>query len=162
MDIIHVRIKYSKTHGAKLICLCHKGIDLYDRHNWYINKHMKTFYLFRNIKVDGVVTTIMFHRELLNLQDGEIRDHKNGNGLDNRISNLRPATHSQNMCNQGICSNNTSGIKGVRFREDHQRWAGEVRYECKRYSREFQTEDDAEKWVREKREELHGEFTNHG
>ena len=44
-------------------------------------------------------------------------DHINGNGLDNRRSNLRPASRSQNGANRGAPSNNTSGFKGVtRFR----------------------------------------------
>lgn len=41
-------------------------------------------------------------------------DHKNNNRDDNRISNLRLATRSQNNGNQGIASHNTTGFKGVR------------------------------------------------
>lgn len=55
------------------------------------------------------------HRVLLGLAPGDRRkvDHKNGNGLDNRRSNLRLATNSQNCANRGKQSNNTSGYKGV-------------------------------------------------
>lgn len=40
-------------------------------------------------------------------------DHVNGDGLDNRRSNLRPSTHWQNMGNRGKARHNTSGYKGV-------------------------------------------------
>lgn len=40
-------------------------------------------------------------------------DHANGNGLDNRRANLRPATNSQNGANRGPNRNSTSGFKGV-------------------------------------------------
>jgi len=40
-------------------------------------------------------------------------DHIDGNGLDNRRQNLRPANESTNGANRAISSNNTSGFKGV-------------------------------------------------
>ena len=40
-------------------------------------------------------------------------DHKNRTRSDNRIRNLRAATHSQNVVNTGVRSTNNSGFKGV-------------------------------------------------
>jgi len=47
-------------------------------------------------------------------------DHINRHRGDNRISNLRPATRSQNAHNKAEPTNNTSGFKGIRFRKN--RW----------------------------------------
>lgn len=40
-------------------------------------------------------------------------DHKNGDRSDNRPSNLRACTRSQNNANARISKNNTTGFKGV-------------------------------------------------
>ena len=46
--------------------------------------------------------------------DGDL-DHANGDRADNRISNLRSATRSQNAANMRRRRINTSGLKGVSF-----------------------------------------------
>lgn len=52
----------------------------------------------------------------------EYIDHRNGNQLDVRKSNLRAATHVQNMQNAVVKSNSTTGYKGV-----HPRGKGKYR-----------------------------------
>lgn len=52
----------------------------------------------------------------------ELVDHKNNNRSDNRFSNLRKATHSQNGINKNIMKNNTSGFKGVSFCKSSNKW----------------------------------------
>lgn len=53
---------------------------------------------------------------------GYVIDHVNGNGLDNRRSNLRLCTQSQNLFNRVMPSHNTSGFKGVHWDHTRQTW----------------------------------------
>jgi hypothetical protein len=54
---------------------------------------------------------IRMHRLIMNAEPGQYVDHKNGNGLDNRRSNLRFATRVENSRNMRV--QNASGYKGV-------------------------------------------------
>jgi hypothetical protein len=86
-------------------------------------------------------------------------DHINGDVLDNRIENLRAATHSQNCMNTRLRSDNTSGIKGVRWSKLKQKWIGTVGVNYKNYcAGEFDTREKAAEAVAKLRQELHGEF----
>lgn len=58
---------------------------------------------------------ILMHRQILEVPDGKHTDHRNGDGLDNRRSNLRICNRSENLRNRKLNCNNTSGAKGVRF-----------------------------------------------
>jgi hypothetical protein len=94
------------------------------------------------------------------LNDNDI-DHINGNNQDNRFSNLRQCTRSENLCNSKKPSNNTSGFKGVTL-EKSGYWMGYVKFKGKRHSKSgFLNAETANRWVKAKRVELHGEFARH-
>ena len=64
-------------------------------------------------RINGKYTAM--HRFILGVTDPKIEvDHKNHNGLDNRRTNLRLATHKQNGENRrGAAKQSTSGVRGV-------------------------------------------------
>lgn len=61
----------------------------------------------RSLKPARMVT---MHRLIVGAADGEIVDHVNGNGLDNRRANLRICNHAENMRNR---ARRNGGFKGV-------------------------------------------------
>lgn len=74
--------------------------------------------------------TILLHREVAARAglaiDGLEVDHRDGNGLDCRRENIRPATPSQNSCNRKRRSDNKSGFKGVYWHSSIDKWVAEI------------------------------------
>lgn len=121
---------------------------------------------YHGIRLDG--TLLMVHRViwLLHYGDwpkGEL-DHLNGDRFDNRIENLRDCNKSQNMRNQKLRSDSTSGFPGVHFCKDKIKrpWVARVglngTWKTLGY---FATKDEAIEC--RKREQIHYGFTErHG
>jgi hypothetical protein len=90
-------------------------------------------------------------------------DHINSDKLDNRIENLRAADHVINTRNAKLRRDSTSGIKGVSWRKQDKKWAGQVWHEGRLYrAGYFKDKDECAAAVRSLREKLHGEFACHG
>lgn len=53
-------------------------------------------------------------------------DHINGNKSDNRIANLREATHKENLWNSAKHKDNKSGLKGVSLHAQSGRWQTQI------------------------------------
>lgn len=90
---------------------------------------------------------------------GELVDHIDNNPFNNCRENLRLATHSQNVQNQKIHSNNTSGFKGVSFHKKRSRWQATISIKGKqKHLGFFQTLDDAYKAYCKAAKQYYGEF----
>jgi len=86
-------------------------------------------------------------------------DHIDCNRSNNRLSNLREATRSQNTCNTKISSNNTSGIKGVMWHKRNKKWCATIMLNQKaKWLGYFDNIEEAQHAVEAARSELHGEF----
>ena len=83
-----------------------------------------------SIRLNSV--TIMVHRAIWALHYGEWPkgelDHLDGDKLNNRVENLRDGTKAQNMRNQKVRKDSTSGFPGVHFCKDKARkpWAARI------------------------------------
>lgn len=84
-------------------------------------------------------------------------DHIDGDPLNNRFSNLRAVTQSQNGMNSKMRKNNTSGVKGVYWGLG--KWRAQISIHRKVIALGgFDTIDDAAQAVSRAREKFHGEF----
>ncbi len=110
-----------------------KDAPLIMERRWYAWKRSKTWYATRKEnKQDGVKRKdrkqIHLHREILGVPpEGMVIDHINRNGLDNRRSNLRFATFSENNLNTGMFKSNTSGVKNIELHKTTGKWRVRLR-----------------------------------
>jgi hypothetical protein len=58
-------------------------------------------------------------------------DHVNRDFIDKRISNLREASHAENMRNKNLHSNNKSGFKGVHWHAQSKKWRAQIKRDGK-------------------------------
>lgn len=105
---------------------------------------------------------VSIHRLIMDFPKGFDVDHKHGEKSrhDNRKSNLRIATESQNCINKNIQSNNTSGCTGVSFDKGKQRWRAEIWFQGKRiHLGWFKDFEDAVAVRKQAEEEYFGEWS---
>jgi hypothetical protein len=109
-----------------------EDFQMLNAYKWYSVGHPKKEYAATyGGKGKGQPQHIRMHRMLLNAPDDSEVDHINGNRLDNRKSNLRLATRSQNGRNRGKFSNHkgkshSSRFKGVTYHSRDSCWQATI------------------------------------
>lgn len=94
------------------------------------------------------------------IDDSMVIDHINGDMSDNRISNLRVATSSQNAMNRKLCSINTSGYKGVSYHKQSGKWQASIKINSKqKFLGLYLSPESAHNAYRKAAENLFGEFS---
>lgn len=105
------------------------------------------------------------HRIIWAIATGESPDevdHINGCRSDNRLSNLRNVTHAENGRNQRRHTSNSSGVLGVTWRQDGNRWRVRIRVDGKaKHIGDFRSLEDAAE-ARAAANVKYGYHPNHG
>jgi hypothetical protein len=136
-------------------------IPLVEGCNWSANPSKNTFYAQRRMRIGiNQPRMIMMHRVILGVTDQKIHvDHIDRNGLNNRRSNLRECTFSQNGYNSSIPRTNTSGFKGVSWDVQVKKWQANIRVSgVKKNLGRFSTAEEAYAAYCAAAFKFHGEF----
>jgi hypothetical protein len=136
-DIVSPENAAALAEGAKLIPLTQDKFAIVDaedyerlnQHKWHVSKSHNSEYA---VRCPGR-KRILMHRLLLNAPGGLVVDHRDGNGLNNRKSNLRLCTHQENSYNQRPRRGGTSRFRGVCWKKTIRKYAAKIQKNEKRY-----------------------------
>lgn len=135
-----------------------QDFDLVREYKWFIDENG---YVVSHSEDDSFV---YMHRLIMGLDaDNELEiDHVRGDKTtnDNRKYNLRIVTHAENQMNRKKQSNNTSGVVGVWYDKNKNKWVAEIQAYGKKYCLgRYQTVDEAADVRREAENILHGNYS---
>lgn len=113
-------------------------INLVKDIKWHIHKCNRGIYAKTNGKIPCM------HNLVMNPPSDKIVIHLNNDGLDNRKSNLQIVSKSKKQQLNKIPKNNKSGVKGVWFCKDRNKWQAQITIKNKQKSLgRFDTYEDA-------------------
>lgn len=137
-----------------------EDLPIIESHIWYRDKDG---YLVSCYNYNGQRRFVRFHRIVMHAQPKQFVDHINHDRADNRKQNLRLCSRSENTRNRGLYSTNTSGIAGVFYDKQRDKWVASITYNNKKMLLgRFTDKDDAVKARLEKEVKLFKAFSPQG
>jgi hypothetical protein len=122
-----------------------KDVRKVSRYSWYVHTTPTgKRYARTTIFVQGKKRWLWMHHLCISLKAGEICDHRDGNGLNNRRANLRRSTYTNNARGMRVRPH-SSRFKGVSWRKNRRRWISQIELSGRRnlYLGSFRLEIEA-------------------
>ena len=153
-------IKINNKFGENEVYVDIEDFDSIKEYTWTCNKlgYVRTSY-----SVNYKKTQIMIHRLIMNMTKDDRNiyiDHIDGNPSNNRKYNLRIVTNQQNQYNATLAKSNTSGVKGVTFQKDTQKWRAAITINKEyKYLGEYTTKEEAIKVRQDAELKYYGDYS---
>ncbi len=132
----YVEVQLQEGENRFLMCDL-ADLPTVEAHTWfsYANTHRGSKYDCSYAHTHVGKTVVKFHRLLR--PEWEMIDHANGNGLDNRRSNLLDGSGGKNLLNLAMRTDNKSGVTGVAYDPRGQRWEAHITIKRKKFNAYF-------------------------
>ena len=139
-----------------VIQLDEADVDLVFGLNWAVHKVKNISYAVYRFSENGKTNHVLMHRHIMQPKIDEVVDHIDGNGLNNRRSNLRVCRQFQNTWNKK--NNNQTGVS---FKKNKGYWQALIGYKGQRLTCGcYKTKEEAQKARNYAAYMLWGSFSN--
>lgn len=140
-------------------------LEDYEKIKSYYWQKFNNGYFVTSFKENGTLRTIQLHRLILGIENENpykiVGDHINGSDTlyDNRKSNLRIATRSQNAINRKSEKYDLGEVVGVYWHKNRNVWVATINDKPNhRTSRDFKDYESAVEWRKNMERKYYGEF----
>lgn len=121
-------MKEIKLTQGKIAFVDDDNYEWLNQWKWCAQRNGNNFYAKRQVTVNGKRSTIRMHILIMGERHiGLIIDHKDGNGCNNHMSNLRFCTAQENAMNSRSVNNHSSAYKGVCWHDPAKKWMVRIR-----------------------------------
>ena len=145
------------ANGRGAVTVDDEDEELVGGYSWCLNGE---YAIAHGPTVEGKRRSVLMHRLILGVTDPKIHvDHIDGQGLNNRRSNLRLATRSQNMCNRRKNAKRSSKYLGVTWHSNRSKWQAHIKIDKRHihlglFTNEIEAAIARDAWVRLRSDEF--------